>query len=70
MLSGAITVLIWIYAPITINGQVLSAWIYEIVPGFLVSGFTIIIVSLLGKQDDQLVADTFDRVKHSLDQLD
>jgi SSS family solute:Na+ symporter len=70
MLSGAITVLIWIYAPITINGQVLSAWIYEIVPGFLVSGFTIIIVSLLGKQDDKLVADTFDRVKHTISQLD
>lgn len=70
MLSGAITVLIWIYAPISINGQVLSQWIYEIVPGFLVSSFTIIIVSLLGKQDDKLVADTFDRVKDTLKQLD
>ena len=70
MLSGAITVLIWIYVPITVNGQVLSAWIYEIVPGFLVSSFTIIIVSLLGKQDDKLVADTFDKVQHTLEQLD
>jgi len=70
MLSGAITVLIWIYAPITINGQLLSNWIYEIVPGFLVSTFTIITVSLLGKQDDKLVADTFDRVQETLDQLD
>jgi SSS family solute:Na+ symporter len=70
MLSGAITVLIWIYAPISINGQVLSQWIYEIVPGFLVSSFTIIIVSLLGKQDDKLVADTFDRVQDTLKQLD
>ncbi|HCM47045.1 MAG TPA: sodium/proline symporter PutP, partial [Colwellia sp.] len=36
MLSGAITVLIWIYAPITIGGQALSAVMYEIVPGFIV----------------------------------
>ncbi|MEP1447226.1 MAG: sodium/proline symporter PutP [Paraglaciecola sp.] len=70
MLSGAITVLIWIYAPITINGQLLSAWVYEIVPGFLVSSVTIIVVSLLGKQEDKLVADTFDRVQQSLKQLD
>jgi Na+/proline symporter len=70
MLSGAITVLIWIYAPLTINGQLLSSWLYEIVPGFIVCSFTIIVVSLLGKQDDQLVADTFDKVQHTLDQLD
>jgi Na+/proline symporter len=69
MLSGAITVLIWIYAPITINGQGLSDWLYEIVPGFIICSLTIIIVSILSKQDDQLVSDTFDRVKHTLDQL-
>ncbi|WP_293746650.1 sodium/proline symporter PutP [uncultured Paraglaciecola sp.] len=70
MLSGATTVLIWIYVPITINGQVLSNWIYEIVPGFIVSSLTIFVVSLLGKQDDQLVADTFDEVQTTLNQLD
>ena len=70
MLSGAITVLIWIYAPITINGQALSNWIYEIVPGFIVSSLTILVVSLLGKQDDKLVADTFDKVQTTLNQLD
>ncbi|GAC18873.1 sodium/proline symporter PutP [Paraglaciecola arctica] len=70
MLSGAITVLVWIYAPITINGQLLNVWIYEIVPGFLVSSITIIVVSLLGTQDDKLVTDTFDRVQLSLKQLD
>jgi len=70
MLSGAITVLIWIYAPLTINGQSLSDWLYEIVPGFIVCSLTIFTFSLLGKQDDQLVAETSDKVKHTLDQLD
>jgi SSS family solute:Na+ symporter len=70
MLSGAITVLIWIYAPITINGQGLSDWLYEIVPGFIICSLTIITVSLLSKQDDELVSDTFDKVKLTLSQLD
>ncbi|AGH43995.1 sodium/proline symporter [Paraglaciecola psychrophila 170] len=70
MLSGAITVLIWIYAPLTINGMALSDWLYEIVPGFIVCSLTIITFSLLGKQDDQLVSDTFDKVQHTLEQLD
>ena len=70
MLSGAVTVLIWIYAPLTINGQGLSDWLYEIIPGFIVCSLTIVTFSLLGKQDDQLVADTFDKVKHTIDQLD
>ncbi len=69
MLVGAFTVLIWIYAPITINGIHLSAWIYEIVPGFMACSATIIIVSLLTKQQDQWVADTFDQVQEQLDQL-
>ncbi|MGK0269301.1 MAG: SSS family solute:Na+ symporter, partial [Paraglaciecola sp.] len=69
MLSGAITVLIWIYAPLTINGQGLSDWLYEIVPGFIICSVTIISISLLSNQDDKLVLETFDEVKHTLDQL-
>ena len=45
MVVGAVTVLIWIYAPITINGQSLSASIYEIVPGFILSTIAIVVVS-------------------------
>jgi SSS family solute:Na+ symporter len=70
MLSGAITVLIWIYAPLTINGLALSDWLYEIVPGFVVCSLTIITISLLSKQNDPLVSETFDKVKLVLDQLD
>lgn len=44
---GALTVLIWIYAPITVNGQTLSQLMYEIVPGVLLSTLSIVLVSLL-----------------------
>ena len=62
MLTGTLTVLFWIYAPVTINGLSLSQWLYEIVPGFLVCSVTIVIVSLLTQQRDMLVIDTFERV--------
>jgi len=45
MVTGAVTVLVWIYAPITINGQSLSAIIYEIIPGFILSTIAIVLVS-------------------------
>lgn len=46
---GALTVLIWIYAPITINGASLSSTLYEIVPGFILSTLAIVIVSLCSR---------------------
>jgi SSS family solute:Na+ symporter len=69
MLAGAITVLIWIYAPITIDGQSLSSWMYEIVPGFIVCSIIIIIVSVVNKEVDPKVEATFDAVKLSLKEL-
>ena len=47
MVSGALTVLFWLYAPITIQGAALSSVLYEIVPGFLIGGGSAILVSLL-----------------------
>ncbi|WP_206485792.1 sodium/proline symporter PutP [Thalassotalea sp. G2M2-11] len=55
MITGALTVLFWIYAPITINGQSLSSVMYEIVPGFLLSSLVIYLVSQLTPQEDVLV---------------
>jgi len=52
MITGAATVLFWIYAPITINGQSLSSQMYEIVPGFILCTLVIYIVSNLSPQDD------------------
>lgn len=47
MILGAVTVLIWIYGPFTLNGQPLSATIYEIIPGFIVAMIAAITVSKL-----------------------
>ncbi|MCJ9427551.1 sodium/proline symporter PutP [Kordiimonas marina] len=47
MISGAVTVLFWIYAPITIGGKSLSDNLYEMLPGFIVSALVAIVVSKL-----------------------
>jgi sodium/proline symporter len=52
MITGAVTVLIWIYAPITIDGQTLSTVMYEIVPGFILCSLVIYVVSNMAPQDD------------------
>jgi sodium/proline symporter len=62
MITGAVTVLFWIYAPLEINGQSLSAFMYEIVPGFAVALVASVGVSLLdsrparvtGRQHDHM----------------
>ena len=45
MITGAATVLLWIYAPINIDGQSLSSLMYEIVPGFILCSLVIYVVS-------------------------
>jgi len=62
MLTGAITVLIWIYAPITFNGQPLSAIMYEIVPGFIMASIAIVLVSRLTTKDQPEIEALFDKV--------
>ena len=52
MVTGAVTVLFWIYAPITINGHSLSSVMYEIVPGFILCSLVIYVVSKMAPQDD------------------
>jgi SSS family solute:Na+ symporter len=47
MITGAITVLLWIYLPIDASGQTLSATLYEMVPGFILSLLAAIVVSKL-----------------------
>lgn len=62
MLTGAGTVLFWIYAPITVNGQSLSAFIYEIVPGFILASIAIIVVSRMTSEPDAEIQQMFDEV--------
>jgi len=62
IISGAVTVLIWIYAPITIDGQSLSSLMYEIVPGFIVCSIAIFIVSKLSPKVEESISTTFDEM--------
>jgi SSS family solute:Na+ symporter len=55
MLAGAVVVLLWIYLPVSINGQSLSSLMYEIVPGSLCSALAIWWVSrVTGKASEQV----------------
>jgi sodium/proline symporter len=62
MITGAVTVLLWIYAPLTINGQSLSSVIYEIVPGFILCSLVIYVVSIIAPQEDSKVLATHDEM--------
>ncbi|MEE4108988.1 MAG: sodium/proline symporter PutP [Halieaceae bacterium] len=50
MLTGAVTVLFWIYAPLEVGGERLPAVIYEIVPGFVLASAAAIGVSLYNER--------------------
>jgi SSS family solute:Na+ symporter/sodium/proline symporter len=63
MLVGALTVLLWIYAPFTINGLAPSSFIYEIVPGFVLCALTIFVVSKITPESDENILTTFDEVE-------
>ena len=64
MLVGAFTVLFWIYAPFTFNGQSLSSTIYEIVPGFIFSTIAVVSVSILTHKPQIEIEQTFDEVSN------
>ena len=59
MITGAITVLIWIHAPLQINGMALNQVLYEIVPGFVLAFISAILVSLLTASPPSSIRDRF-----------
>lgn len=63
---GAVTVLVWIYGPFTINGQPPSATMFEIVPGFILASAAIVIVSLMTPEPSAQLQDDFDEVRRRL----
>lgn len=62
MITGAATVLLWIYAPITIDGQSLGSLMYEIVPGFILCSLVIYVVSNMAEQDDAAILAKYDEM--------
>jgi SSS family solute:Na+ symporter len=59
IISGAVTVLIWSYAPVMSDGQALNSLLYEMVPGFIVSTVSIVLVSLIDKAPGKTVTAEF-----------
>jgi SSS family solute:Na+ symporter/sodium/proline symporter len=64
MIVGAGTVLLWIYAPVTIDGKSLSATMYEIVPGFILSTITVVLVSKMTGSVDRSMEETFEEMEN------
>jgi len=63
IITGAVTVLLWIYAPITINDLALSEIVYEIIPGFILSTMAIIIVSKTTGNVSSSINEMFEKVE-------
>lgn len=68
ILSGAATVLFWIYAPVLAEGATLSSLVYEILPGVIVSTLSIIVVSKLTSTPAPKVTDLFVKMQQQLKQ--
>ncbi|WP_309477335.1 sodium/proline symporter PutP [Nitrosomonas supralitoralis] len=63
MITGAVTVLVWIYAPIQIDGKNLTSYLYEIIPGFILSFIAAIVVSLFTSKPQACITDRFDKMR-------
>ncbi|WP_406668015.1 sodium/proline symporter PutP [Gallaecimonas sp. GXIMD1310] len=68
MVVGAITVLLWIYGPFTIDGHSLNSWLYGIVPGFVLSALAIYVVSVISPEPSDAMHGHFDEMKQIIDE--
>ncbi len=66
MVTGAATVLLWIYGPWTMNGMPLNDYLYAIVPGVLVSTLVIWLVTKLTAAPEQAVLNQFEQMLQQL----
>lgn len=64
MLAGTLTVLFWIFVPINAEGTVLSSYIYEIIPGFLVSSAVIVVMSIAMPDKNVKISELFNEFSH------
>lgn len=69
ILTGAITVLLWILLPVLPDGKTLSSVIYEIVPGFIISSTAIVLVSHFSQDPSHSVQKTFHATREKLQQV-
>jgi SSS family solute:Na+ symporter/sodium/proline symporter len=69
MLVGALTVLLWTHLNITIMEIPLSDWLYEIVPGFVLSLLSIVIVSKMTAKPNPKILSLHYQMTESLAKL-
>lgn len=67
MVTGAVTVLFWIYAPITLNGESLSGLVYEMVPGFVFASIAILAVNKFTPAPCESMETCFEAVQQELE---
>ncbi|MGQ8366813.1 sodium/proline symporter PutP [Glaciecola sp. 1036] len=68
ILTGAVVVLIWIYAPLGENGETLSSTLYEIIPGFIASTIAILIVGKISPPKTNALVELFDKYEKKLEE--
>nr|WP_115719077.1 sodium/proline symporter PutP [Gallaecimonas mangrovi] len=68
MIVGAAVVLFWIYGPVTVHGVALNAWLYAMVPGFILSTLAIYIVSMLSPEPSDSMHGHYDEMKQIIDE--
>ena len=68
IVSGALTVLFWIYAPVLSDGATLSSLVYEILPGAIISTLSIIVVSKLTPAPADEITTLFSKMRQQLHQ--
>lgn len=69
ILSGTITILIWMNISYG-DGQTLSSWMFELVPGFIISTVTILVVTKLYPNQAPEVAIHFTKMHQQLDETE
>ena len=68
ILTGALTVLFWIYAPVLADGATLSSLVYEILPGAIISTISIVVVSKLTPAPTDDITALFSKMRQQLHQ--
>ena len=68
MVVGALVVLFWLYAPITIGGNSLSSIMYEMVPGFIASTLAILITDAVTKPPRGKVKEQYEAMEAHIEE--
>ncbi|MDP5041555.1 MAG: sodium:proline symporter, partial [Paraglaciecola sp.] len=66
IITGALTVLFWIYAPVFSDGSTLSSVVYEIIPGFILSSIVIWLISQFSAAPSQNTITLFNKTNQIL----